>query len=185
MSETEAGQPRATTREGMRIESAAIFLLSRCISFSVYEQKECGGVIYRDTRNQRIGATGPFIATASANTVDIGQNLPNFGLPQALQPVAWYHTHPLVTRSGVHFEWDKFEKGDFWLSYNKQIPGYVCSMDGRMWRFDPPPEQGQDPETGVLLPVGPGRWGCILNVPPVRIVTRGATAYTQPKGLHW
>jgi hypothetical protein len=186
MSEPEVGQPRATTREGMRIEKAAIFLLSRCISWSVYEQKECGGVIYRDTANGQIRATGPFVATASANTVDVGQNLENFGLAATLKPVAWYHTHPLVIRSGMHFEWDKFEEGDFRLSYNKQIPGYVCSMDGQMWRFDPPPEQGQDPETSVMLPIGPGRWGKILNVPRVAINTQGATPYQQPReGLAW
>jgi hypothetical protein len=179
-------QPKATTPEGIRIEQAAIFLLSRCISWSVYEQKECGGILHRDSADGKIRATGPFASTTSANTVDVGQDKPNFGLARTLVPVAWYHTHPLVMRAGMHFEWDKFEDGDWWLSTNNQIPGYVCSMDGRMWRFDPPPPQEQDPQTGRMLQFGPGRWGVILNVPRVRIVTQGARMYVQPPGgLVW
>lgn len=179
-------QPKATTREGVRVETAAIFLLRHIIAWSVKEQKEFGGVIYLDTASGQIRATGPVSAESSANTVYIGQDKINLGLPATLKPLAWYHTHPLTEMNGWHFEWDKFEGGDYAISTSRQIPGYVCTMDGAMWRFDPSPSQDADPETGHIEPDGPGSWGKILNVPKASVDTRHAKAYVQPAGgLHW
>lgn len=186
MTDTSTGQPKATTREGIRVETAAIFLLGKSIAWSVREQKEYGGAIYLDTASGQIRATGPIPAGAGANTVDIGQNEPNLGLPVTQKPLAWYHTHPLTEMNGVHFEWDKFEGGDWRLSTYRQIPGYVCTWDGFLWRFDPAAEPQPDPETGHIEDYGPGRWGKILNVPRIRVDTNKAAAYVQPEGgLHW
>ena len=152
-------QPKATTQEGIRVETAAIFLLRQIIAWSVKEQKEYGGVIYLDTASGQIRATGPVSAGSSANTVYIGQDKINLGLPLTQKPLAWYHTHPLTEMNGWHFEWDKFEGGDYAISTSRQIPGYVCTMDGVMWRFDPSPSPDADPDTGHIEPDGPGNWG--------------------------
>lgn len=186
MSDSATGQPKATTREGIRVETAAIFLLRRIISYSVKEQKEYGGVIFIDTASGQIRATGPISAGASANTVDIGQDKVNLGLPQTQRPLAWYHTHPIVMTRSWGFEWDKFEGGDRDISESRQIAGYVCTWDGYIWRFDPAPDAGNDPVSGAILPMGPGAWGKIVNVPRVRVDTRGAVEYVQPaKGMVW
>ncbi|GGJ10085.1 DUF4329 domain-containing protein [Neoroseomonas lacus] len=183
--DAEFHQPKATTKEGARVEAAAIFLLRHIIAWSVKEQKEYGGVIYLDTASGEIRANGPLSATTSANTVYVGQNEVNLGLPATQRPLAWYHTHPLTEMNGWHFEWDKFEGGDYRLSTTRRIPGYVCTMDGWIWRFDPSPEPQADPETGHIDDDGPGSWGKILNVPRAPVDSAHAREYKQPAGLHW
>lgn len=170
------GQAKLTTPEGIRIEAAAYYMLSRVIGVSKHEELEYGGVIYLDQLTKKIHATGPI--KGEAVTVDVGQHKINLGLGENLKPAAWYHTHPLYELENIQFnnepaklEWDKFIGGDKEISDYRQIMGYVATRDGRFWRYDPPPEvlDGN---------YGPGKWG-VVNFPEMRTGAKEALPVNQ------
>jgi hypothetical protein len=143
----ERPQPKATTKEGMAIETLAVKTLKNIIAKSKFENLEYGGVIHRDNKTGKIEKTGPFPGDRD-NHVDIAQGKPNWGCPENTTPVAWYHTHPMkervtVTPKGVivrmAMEWDKFIEGDKVISDGNNMIGYMIDPDGQLWRYNPPP----------------------------------------------
>lgn len=162
-------QPKLTTLEGIRLERAAYYMLSRCIGVSVQSKKEYGGSIYRNTATGKIRASGPF--AGDTITVEVGQSKPRFGAGEGEVVMAWYHTHPLKELALFpkgdnrnNLMWDKFEGGDRGISEDWTMPGYVGTMDGRFWRFDPAPDPQPDPETLRIPKRGQGSYG-VVNFP--------------------
>ena len=147
-------QTRATDAQDICVEMVAFYFLSGIIGWSVTKTCEYGGVIFLDSATGLVGATGPVMGEAI--TVDVGQNKIKMGLPATLKPLAWYHTHPLKEKPQddgtiLHFEWDKFIGGDKGISDDKRLVGFVGTMDGGFWRYDPAPE-------ALDGNYGPGLW---------------------------
>ncbi len=168
---TAQAQPKASTPEGMRIEKLARWLLSWKLPDSIEEEREYGGVIWRDEKTGKLGYTGPFPGYAKAH-VDVHVWDDNRGCPPGTKAVAWYHTHPVKTAQlgpdTIHFEWDKFIGGDKLISDSFLLPGYVATMDGRFWRYDHPAPTMVD---GVPTPTeGEGSFN-VLNgkIPTVKL----------------
>lgn len=166
MADTSSFQPKLTTPEGIRLEKAAYYMLSLCIGVSVHSKKEYGGSIYRNTKTSKIRASGPFEGTTIS--VDVGQSKPRFGANDDEVVIAFYHTHPLkeltLFPKGDNrndLMWDKFEGGDRGISEDWTMPGYLATMDGRCWRFDPAPDPQPDPETLKIPKRGQGTFGVV------------------------
>jgi len=122
---------------------------------SVHEEREYGGVFYRNSRSGMIKQTGPFQGARHENSVDIGTDKANLGCPPGTVPVAWYHTHPFDEAAGLHFEAKEFIDHDKAISDDNRIPGFLGVFDGSFWRYDPAPGADQvwtDPTTGKILP---------------------------------
>jgi hypothetical protein len=122
---------------------------------SVKEEREYGGVFYRNMRSGVIRQTGPFQGLRGENSVDIGTDKENLGCPSGTVPVAWYHTHPFDEVGGLHFEAKAFIDHDKTISDDNDIPGFLGVFDGSFWRYDPAPGADQvwiDPTTDKVLP---------------------------------
>lgn len=143
-------QPKSGTLEGITVEEYARKILTPLIKLSVDDQREYGGVIYRNVSTGELGKTGPFKGDSPTN-VDVKVWAPkgktqkewNAGCPAGTKPVAWYHTHPVevvMTHGGVlmHANWDKFEGGDVLISDSLMLTGYVATWDRQLWRYDFP-----------------------------------------------
>lgn len=109
MSGTNGAQPKTGTAEGIRIEKLARWLLASVLADPITEEREYGGVIWRDGKTGKLGYTGPLPGYAKAH-VDVH----------------------------VWDEWDKFIGGDKLISDSFLLPGYVATMNGRFWRYDTP-----------------------------------------------
>jgi hypothetical protein len=151
MADAYPAQTPASDPEKKRIERYAIKQLGSilCYSLAANPPIEWGGVIYRwDAAGRghtagQLDHTGYFISEGSSINVNVGQDKPNCGCPEGSTPVAWFHTHPRKeTKDHVQLGWDQFVEGDVYVSDNWGIPGYVATMDGRVWRYDPPPTVG-------------------------------------------
>ena len=143
MADSNAGQPKGSTREEIKLEQAARRLLAAVLPQSIAEKREYGAVICSNNRTQELSATKLRTSTHSDNQVDVGLSEPNCGCPEGWSPVAYYHTHPLDKIDAgdgivLHASQDFSHPEDKRIANNAQLVAFLGSHDGKFRRYVPP-----------------------------------------------
>ena len=76
------------------------------------------------------------------STVDVGTHEPNCGCPENSKPVAYYHTHVVLSQAGFKGDYNKFsndeknELGDIPVAKANKIDAYLGTLDGSFFWYD-------------------------------------------------